>query len=53
MGSEGFDKNLAKLTERIRLDIRDAEPGWASLQPTVDRYARCKSLLDGGPGFGS
>lgn len=53
IGNEGFDENLAKLAERTRLDIRDAEPGWASLQPTVDLYARCKSLLDGGPGSGS
>ena len=39
--------------ERTRLYIRDAEPGRASVQPTVDLYARCKSLLDGGPGSGS
>lgn len=53
IGNEGFDENLAKLAERTRLYIRDAEPGRASVQPTVDLYARCKSLLDGGPGSGS
>ena len=53
IGNEGFDENLAKLAERTRLDIMDAEPGWASVQPTVDLYARCKPLLDGSPGSGS
>ena len=48
-----LSSNLAKLAERTRLDNRDAEPGWASFQPTEDLYARCKSLLDGGPGSGN
>ena len=43
---EGFDENLKKLEERMRLTVMDAEPGWASTQPTVDLYARCKSFLD-------
>ena len=50
IGNEGFDENLAKLAGRTRLDIMDAEPEWASIQPTVDLYARCKSLLDGSLG---
>ena len=46
IGDEGFDENLRKLEERTHLEIKDAEPGWASTQPTVDLYAKCKSLLD-------
>lgn len=52
IGNEGFDENLANLAERTRLDIRDAEPGWANIQLTVDLYARCKSLLGRNPGSG-
>lgn len=41
-----YDEDLEKLKGRNHLDIVVAEPGWATTQPTVDLYARCKSLLD-------
>ncbi|MBR7006550.1 MAG: DUF1638 domain-containing protein [Candidatus Methanomethylophilaceae archaeon] len=44
---EAFDRDLQKVSERTRLTIRDAEDGWADLQPTDDLYAKCKSLLSG------
>ena len=33
IGNEGFDENLAKLAERTRLDIMDAEPGGPAFSP--------------------
>lgn len=46
IGDEDFDANIEKLKERTHLDVVVAEPGWASTQPTVDLYAKCKSFLD-------
>lgn len=46
----GFDEGLEKLKARMRLDVMDAEPGWASTQPTVDLYRKCKMMLDGAHG---
>ena len=46
IGNENFDENLKVLERRMRLEIKDAEPGWASTQPTVDLYAKCKSFLN-------
>lgn len=45
MDEEEFDKDIAKIAERTRLKVKDAEPGWATLQPTDEMYERCKSLL--------
>lgn len=43
--NENFDEELLKLSERTRLKVKTAEDGWASLQPTEDLYAKCKSFL--------
>lgn len=40
-----FDDAIKDIAKRTRLEIKDAEPGWADLQPTDDLYAECKSLL--------
>lgn len=45
IGNENFEKDLIEISERTRLKIKEAEEGWASLQPTADLYAKCKSLL--------
>ena len=42
---EEFERDLLKVSERTRLKIKVAEPGWADLQPTDDLYAKCKSFL--------
>lgn len=47
IGDEGFDDNIKNLEKRLRLDIVEAEPGWASTQPTDDLYAKCKQMLQG------
>ena len=41
-----FDEGLEKLKARNHLDVVEAEPGWASTQPTLDLYSRCKRMLD-------
>lgn len=41
-----FDEGLEKLKARNHLDVVEAEPGWASTQPTVDLYRKCKRMLD-------
>lgn len=46
IGDENFDEELEKLKERNQLDVVEAEPGWASKQPTIDLYAKCKTMLD-------
>ena len=45
---EHFEEDLQKIAERSRLTIIDAEPGWASLQPTEDLYRKCKEMIGGG-----
>jgi len=40
-----FDEEIQKVAERTRLTIKVAEEGWATLQPTIDLYEKCKSLL--------
>ena len=50
---DGFDENLKKLEQRMRLSVMEAEPGWASTQPTVDLYAKCKSFLNQAHGSGA
>ena len=40
-----FDECAKKVAERTALTIIPAEDGWASLQPTDDIYAKCKSFL--------
>ena len=46
----GFDEGLERLKARMQLDVMDAEPGWASTQPTEDLYRKCKMMLDGANG---
>jgi hypothetical protein len=45
MDEEEFDRDIAKIADRTHLKVKDAEPGWATLQPTDEMYERCKSLL--------
>jgi hypothetical protein len=45
MDEEEFDKAIAKIADRTRLKVKEAEPGWATLQPTDEMYEKCKSLL--------
>lgn len=45
MDEEEFDKAIAKIAERTHLKVKEAEPGWATLQPTDEMYEKCKSLL--------
>ena len=45
IGNEDFDKNLEHVAKKTDLKIKVAEEGWATLQPTDDLYARCKSFL--------
>ena len=42
---EEYDKYAKKVAERTQLTIIPAEEGWASMQPTEDIYAKCKSFL--------
>ncbi len=42
---EVFDKEVDTVARRTGLLIKEAEPGWANLQPTDDLYATCKSFL--------
>lgn len=37
-----FDKNLEEMSNNLELKIKEAEPGWATLQPAEDIYAACK-----------
>lgn len=50
IGNEHFDDDLEALRESNHLNVVNAEPGWATTQPTVDLYTRCKSLLDAAHG---
>lgn len=43
---EEFDRDLKIVADRIRLKVKVAEDGWATLQPTDDLYAKCKSFLN-------
>jgi len=40
-----FDRDIQNVAARTRLNVRIDPDGWASLQPTVDLYAKCKSFL--------
>ena len=40
-----YEECAKKVAERTALTIIPAEDGWASLQPTDDIYAKCKSFL--------
>lgn len=42
---EVFDRDIRRVAERTRLNIREADEGWADLQPTEDLYAKAKSFL--------
>ena len=42
---EHWEDDLKKVSERTRLTIKEAEAGWATLQPTDDLYSKCKSML--------
>ena len=44
---EHFESDLQTVSERMGLSIREAEPGWADLQPTEDLYRTCKEMLGG------
>ncbi len=44
--ADEFERALKELSERTNLSIKDAEPGWADLQPTEDLYSKCKSFLN-------
>ena len=43
--SDDYEICAKKVAERTALTIIPAEDGWASLQPTDDIYAKCKSFL--------
>ena len=43
--SEDYEIYAKKVAERTALNIIEAEDGWASMQPTEDIYAKCKSFL--------
>ena len=43
--SEDYEIYAKKVAERTALTIIEAEDGWASMQPTEDIYAKCKSFL--------
>lgn len=43
---EEFDRDLKIVADRVRLKVKVAEDGWATLQPTDDLYAKCKSFLN-------
>ena len=45
MDESEFDKDIGKISERTRLKVKDAEPGWATLEPTDLLYDKCKSML--------
>ena len=40
-----YEKDLQKVSERMRLKIKIPEENWADLQPTNDLYRECKSFL--------
>ena len=42
---EQYEKDLQKVSERMRLKIKIPEENWADLQPTNDLYRECKSFL--------
>ncbi len=42
---EEYNNCAEKVAERSQLTIIHAEDGWASMQPTDDIYAKCKSFL--------
>lgn len=42
---EEFDREVIRVADKTGLRIKEAEPGWADLQPTDDLYSRCKSFL--------
>lgn len=42
---EEFEKDLQNVAAKTKLKIRVDPDGWASLQPTEDIYAKCKSFL--------
>lgn len=42
---EHFQENSEIISKRTGLMIKEAEPGWADLQPTDDLYANCKRAL--------
>ena len=42
---EHFDEDLEKVAARTRLKIKEAEKGWADLQPTDSLYQQCKGFL--------
>ena len=43
--SEDYEKCARMVAERTALNLIEAEEGWASMQPTDDLYAKCKSFL--------
>ena len=43
---ENFEADLQKVADKTHLKIKVAEEGWATLQPTDDLYAKCKSFLN-------
>ncbi|MBQ8179185.1 MAG: DUF1638 domain-containing protein [Candidatus Methanomethylophilaceae archaeon] len=43
---ENFEADLQKVAAKTHLKIKEAEEGWATLQPTDDLYAKCKSFLN-------
>ncbi len=40
-----FDRCVGEMAETLGLEVLQAEPGWATLQPAEDLYAACKRLL--------
>ena len=42
---EQFDRDIQRVADRTHLKIKQAEDGWATIQPTIDMYDRCKALL--------
>lgn len=43
---ENFDENVEMVAKRIGLNVKVAEEGWATLEPTDSLYLKCKALLN-------
>ena len=44
---ENFEKDLQTVSERTRLSVKEAEPGWADLRANDVLYDKCKAMLGG------